>query len=139
VPPIYGFIEVVRSFGEWRANHRSPLRLVLYIQSDVELCLTSGRVDIPELLASRMIRFWVVVEVKEGQEPVRRAMYCFPSKSIRDVLKEVGVPTSSDTWSVSICPSPQKKFSKKQITHNMLDQTIVEFGIAFGSVLILSN
>jgi hypothetical protein len=140
VPPVYAFIEVVRAFGEWRAQEQNPpLRLILYIQSDVELCLTSGRVDVHELLASRLIRFWVVVISCEMHEPVRRAMHCCSNTPVKEVLRDVGVPLDSH-WSVSVCPSPRKKDSRgttPKRTAHVQDLTIIEMGIAFGSVLIL--
>jgi hypothetical protein len=143
VPPIYAFVEVVRAFGEWRADKRNakiPLQLALYIQSEVELCLTSGRIHIPELLASRLIRFWVVVISSETREPVRRAMHCCPDILVEKVLEEVGVPIGS-TWTVSVCPSPRKKDSQGtnsgRTTRDFGKLTITEMGIAFGSVLIL--
>jgi len=140
VPPVYAFIEVVRAFGEWRAQKQNaPFRLVLYIQSDVELCLTSGRIHIPELLASRLIRFWVVIS-NEIQEPVRRAMHYSPDTQVKVVLKDVGVPLDS-SWTVSVCPSPRKKGSQgttsERNTREVGELTIVGMGIAFGSVLIL--
>jgi hypothetical protein len=141
VPPIYAFIEVVRAFGEWRAqrqrDHEPPLRLVLYIQSDVELCLTSGRIDIPELLASGLIRFWAVVVSIKGQEPVRRAILCRPDTTVAEVLRDVGVPVDSRSWFVSICPSPRKEPSKKRTADEVRNLKIGQIGIAFGSVLIL--
>lgn len=141
VPPVYAFTEVVRAFGEWKVkeqNAERPLHLVLYIQSDVEFCLTSGRIDIPELLASRLIRFWVIVVSSETMEPVRRAMHCFPNTPVEEVLREVGVPLNS-SWVVSVCPSPRKKDSRgtKRTTQQIQGRNIIKMGIAFGSVLIL--
>lgn len=141
VPPIYGFIEVIRSFREWRArkqkHNRVPLRLLLYVQSDVEFCLTSGRIDIPELLSSSLIRFWVVIVPTGGQEPIRHAMHCCPSTRVGEVLKEVGVPPCSDRWSLSLCPSPRKEPLNSVTSNQVHDRTIVQIGIAFGSVVIL--
>ena len=113
VPPVYGFIEAVRTFRAWRADRHggglSLPRLNLYVQSDVELCLTSGRIDIRELLASELIRFWVVIISGADQEPVRHAMHLCPRSGLKEVLDLVGVPADSPRWSVSVCPSPRKK------------------------------
>ena len=143
VPPVYAFTEVVRAFGEWRAQEQNtsrPLKLVLYIQSNVELCLTSGRIDIPELLSSRLIRFWVVVISSENQEPVRRAMHCDPDTRVERVLRDVGVPPSP-SWTVSVCPSPRKNGSPRptegRTTEDVRNKNLTQIGIAFGSVLFL--
>jgi hypothetical protein len=139
VPPIYGFIEVVRTFGEWRARSRRDdkrIRLILYIQRDVELSLTSGRIDIIELLASRLVRFWVVVISSESQEPVRRAVHFSAGTKLKEVLKIVDVPVDSPRWFVSISPSPRKELSKTT-TQSVQHLTLVQVGIVFGSVLIL--
>jgi hypothetical protein len=72
-PPVYAFIEAIRSFGAWkRENPSSRLRMTVYtVQPDVWLNLTSGRINIEELLTSDLMHFWAVIQTDEKREPAR--------------------------------------------------------------------
>lgn len=73
-PPVFAFMKVVRAFGGWKREKdigRSQLQLILHIESDVEFNLTSGRINVQELLSSELIHFWAIV----SREPVRRVLY----------------------------------------------------------------
>jgi hypothetical protein len=137
VPPLYGFMEVVRAFGEWMEAGRK-LRLVLYVQSDVELSLTSDRIDVRELLTSRLIRFWVVVDSSGNAEPVRRALHRGADASLEEVLADLGVPSDLSGWSASVYPSPRKDSDERAIRCTP-GLTLTAAGIVFGSVLILER
>jgi hypothetical protein len=54
VPPVYGFMETVRTFGQLHkqaeGRERIPRRLMLYVGPQVALNLTSTRIDLHELL-----------------------------------------------------------------------------------------
>jgi hypothetical protein len=142
VPPIYGFMEVVRTFADWRVEQEARggprLRLVLHIESDVELMLTSGRVDVAELLTSKLLRFWAVVASAGNLEPVRRSLYYHSSTHLAEVLRELKVPPDSRNWFVSVCPSPRKE-TLRQAVCEVQDLTLTEVGLVFGSVLILES
>jgi hypothetical protein len=137
VPPLYGFMEVVRAFGEWRESRRA-VRVVLYVQADVELSLTAERIDIRELLTSRLIRFWAVVDSGENLEPVRRALHRAANAPLADVLRDLGVPEDLAGWSFSVCPSPRKEAVRPSV-QLVPGLTLREAGIVFGSVLLLER
>jgi hypothetical protein len=73
VPPVFGFIEALRSFGEWKRTkgNSSPLHLIVYGPSAAELNMDAARIDIHELLNSPHIRFWAVVCANKNREPIR--------------------------------------------------------------------
>ncbi|HEY2015006.1 MAG TPA: SIR2 family protein [Bryobacteraceae bacterium] len=148
VPPVFAFIRVVRSFGEWirhgeKRHQRRSVRLVLHTQADVEFNLTSGRIDVQELLSSELIRFWAVVSSDKNKEPVRRVLHYAEETKLSEVLKEIGVPfgKSSAQWSVSVCPSPRKSPEAKNTTWSLAESnpepTLASIGVVFGSVLAL--
>jgi len=146
VPPIYGFMEVVRTFGEWRRqrirDNQRVLNMVLYVESEVQLMLTSGRIDIRELLTSEFLRFWAVVSSPD-QEPVRRSLHHRAGTKLKTVLEELKVPPGSKQWFVSVCPSSRKKDpspDKKDIRPSVCEispLSLTQIGVAFGSILIL--
>lgn len=148
VPPVFAFMKVVRAFGGWirdRNNERGPLRLILHIQSDVEFNLTSGRIDVQELLSSELIRFWAIVSSDANKEPVRRVLHYAEGTRLRAVLDDLGVPFGEGLaeWSVSVCPSPRRAPEKgvKKTTWSLhghdQEPTLFSIGVVFGSVVTL--
>jgi hypothetical protein len=143
VPRVFALMEIVRAFGQWRRhNPDSKLRLILHIDSDLAFNLTSGRIDVQELLSSEFIRFWSVVMLdREGdrdREPTRRILYYRPDTKFVEVLKELGVPyeRGSSEWSVSVFPCPRPT-PEKELTWQLQDRTLLSIGVVFGSMLVL--
>ena len=143
VPRVFGFMEVVRAFGQWRREHPcSKVRLILHIDSDLAFNLTSGRIDVQELLSSEFIRFWAVVVLdREGdrdREPTRRILYYRPDTKFVEVLEELGVPyvQGASEWSVSVFPCPRPA-PVKELTWQLQDRTLLGIGVVFGSMLVL--
>ncbi len=138
VPPIYGFMEAVRTFARWKRCSGSALRLTVHIEQTVRFNLASGRIDIRELLSSDQIRFWAVVYSGGNREPVRRALRYPPETKLATVLKDIDLPFAdgSENWYVSLCPSPRRG-AQPRIACELLELSLIEVGVAFGSVLIL--
>ncbi len=86
------------------------MQLILHIESDVEFNLTSGRINVQELLSSELIHFWAIV----SREPVRRVLYYTGGTALAEVLDDLGVPFDRGLaeWSVSVCPSPDGRRRK---------------------------
>src|SRR5262249_5474511 len=82
VPPVFGFMEVVRTFAEWKRRSAASIRLVVHIPPAVEFNLSSDRIDVRELLSSEQIRFWAVVFSDADREPVRRSFRKPPSTTL---------------------------------------------------------
>ena len=140
VPPVYGFIEVVRAFGNWARCSKKPLQLVVHVGPQVLLNLTSHQIGLNELLNSTLVRFWTVVNSGSGTEPTRRVLYRAPEAPIEDVLTELlgQVPERAfKKWSISLCPSP--KHAVGPLTDEDLHKTLCDAGVVFGSVLTLSR
>lgn len=138
VPPVYGFIEAVRAFGNWARESQRPLHVIAHVGPQVLLNLTSRQVGLHELLISRLIRFWAVVNAESGGEPTRRVLYREPQTLLKDVLIEVLGDVDDNAlkeWSISICPSP--KHTIGTLTDKDLGKTLCDVGIVLGSVLTL--
>ena len=140
VPPVYGFVEAVRAFGNWARLSPRPLHLIAHVGPQVLLNLTSRQVGLHELLTSRLIRFWTVVNADSGREPTRRVLYRTPDTLLKDVLLDVLGNVDDKAlreWSISLCPSPKRAVAP--LTDNDLGVTLCDVGIVFGSVLTLAR
>lgn len=147
VPPVFAFMKVIRAFGKWvREQHsdKTPFCLVLHIQDEAGFNLTSGRIDVQELLTFELIRFSAIVSPGAGKEPVRRVLTYKEGAKLEDVLDDLGIPfgKGSAEWSVSICPAPRLHLEKavKKTTWTLADSeppTLLSIGVVFGSVLTL--
>jgi hypothetical protein len=146
VPPVFAFMKVVRAFAAWKRekdkeSQPRSLRLILHIQSDVEFNLTSGRIDVQELLSSELVRFWAVVSLDPKKEPVRRVLHYKEETKLEEVLVDLGVPFGDGRaeWSLSVCPSPRKAAEKgvNDTTSSLYKHTLLSIGVVFGSVLTL--
>ena len=138
VPPVYGFMEAVRAFGNWASKGKTPLRLIAHVGGQVFLNLTSRQIGLHELLTSELIRFWTVVTFGSHTEATRRVLYRGPETSLRDVLIEVLGDLNDNAleqWSISLCPSPKRNL--EPLSGNDLTRTLSDVGVVFGSVLTL--
>jgi len=142
VPLVFGFMEGVRAFGEWRRrNPNSNPRLILHIESDLAFNLTSQRIDVQELLSSEFIRFWAVVLSDRNQEPIRRILHYRTESKLKEVLEDLGVPFEEEAaeWLVSVSPSPRADpvATEQMDTWRLRDRTLLSIGVVFGSNLML--
>lgn len=137
VPPVYGFMEAVRTFGCWKRRHAHNMRANLYVGPQVVLNLTSLRIDLQELLTSDLIRFWTVVSAGANAEPFRRVFHFRADTCFNELLQEVGVP-ASDNWQVSVRPSPSLN-ETPVCAGAVSDKSLVDAGIVFGSVVTITR
>jgi len=142
VPPVFGFMKVVRAFGRWvrlRQTKATRLTLIVHVQNEVEFNLTSGRIDVQELLTSDWIRFWAVISSGEEKEPARRVLTCKENTTVKEVLAEIGVPFGGQSaeWSLSICPAPRPHSAETRKTTWTLTESdsLLSVGVLFGSVV----
>ena len=138
VPPVYGFIEVARAFGNWATASPRALHLSAYVGHQVLLNLTSHQIGLHELMTSTLIRFWAIITTSDGQNPTRRVLYKPATARLGDTLMEL-LDLSNEralmNWSKSLCPSPKR--SLFPLEQKDLDKTLVDVGVVFGSVLTL--
>jgi hypothetical protein len=110
----------------------------VHVGPQVLLNLTSRQMGLHELLTSRLIRFWTVVNSDSGGEAMRRVLYRPPQTLLRDVLIELLGDVDDKSlkeWSISLCPSPKRTVGP--LNDNDLGKPLCDVGIVFGSVLTL--
>jgi hypothetical protein len=139
VPPIYGFIELVRAFGFWACTGDRPLHLVVHVGSQVLLNVNSGQINLRELIISKLIRFWAIVNAADGGETRRRVLYKPADTLLSVVLADVlGIDDrAAMRWSMSVCPSPKRE--PASLTEKDLGRSLRDVGVVFGSVLSLDR
>lgn len=136
-PARVSLIEMVRGFVDWRREHPgTDFRLTVHVVApDVLFELTTGRVDILELLTCRDVRFWVEIVHANG-EVERHLRHCPPEMSMDDVARGFDVPGS---WRFQIIPAPV--FGQRPATLSSLaaDHTVTTLGIVPGCTLRFSQ
>ncbi|HTU48284.1 MAG TPA: SIR2 family protein [Bryobacteraceae bacterium] len=139
VPPVYGFIEAVRAFGEWTESAERPLLLTVHAGFQILLNLTSRQIGLQELLTSRLMRFWAILNPGKGKEPVRRVFHKSPRTPLREVLADIlgDIGDRVNEWSISVCPSPRR--TTESIAHITPSMSLCDAGVVFGSVLTLTR
>jgi hypothetical protein len=103
-PASVSLVEIVRGFR--RARHADPAtpRLVIHVVDEQAVFeLTSGRLDVVELLTSGDIRFWAEVPGRDG-EIERELLFQPETATVSDVVAECGLGVGD--WSVELDPSP---------------------------------
>jgi hypothetical protein len=155
VPPVYGYIEVIRAFGNWTKKNGRSLRMIAHAGPQVWLNLTSRQIDMHELLTSGLIRFWTVVNPaisfggrtgsqEHRGEPVRRVFYKTPCTPLRDILSEILGEIENEAlrnWSISLSPSPRRDEEHRPPAnaYELADKGLSDIGVVFGSVLGLQR
>lgn len=102
----FSLVEMTRAFGRWkRANPDSPVRLTIHVMNvEVAYELTTGRLDLLEVLEAVQLRYWLEVIAPDGA--VERGLaFDEDATPLAAVLERVGVPASED-WVVEVEPDP---------------------------------
>src|SRR5262249_49624423 len=66
---LFSLVESARAFGQWCSdNPDRPLELILHlVDLPLAMEITSGRLDLQELLSSQDLRFWVKIIYPDGR------------------------------------------------------------------------
>lgn len=107
VPPfsgLFSLVESVRAFGQWCNSHPDrPLELILHlVDLPLAMEITSGRLDLQELLSSKDLRFWAKVIYPDGR--VQRQM-CQEKENV--TLGEMAEWLGMDVTQWQVQPFPQ--------------------------------
>jgi hypothetical protein len=104
-PAVFNLIEMARGFRNWcRANPAKSVRLIVHVVApDVLFNVDTNRIDVPAILLTEDVRFWVEVS-ERGQTAEMRAV-SFPADTlIEKLVEEIDVPRHG--WELLIRPSP---------------------------------
>jgi len=135
----FALVQMIRGYGRWlreagARGHRRPVpvRLTIHLQdADAIFELTSGRVDLLELLTAHDIRFWA--EIHEGARMVsRELLFRREETALATIAAELGLPR--ENWNVEVDPSPGPDASIRPIGDRARD-TLVDLGVVPGSTL----
>lgn len=142
-PPYVSLIQMVKAFAAYkRLNSESTLRLSIYVvDPSVLSLLSSGRLDVIELLGVEDTRFWV--EVWRGPQDVRRCLeFTTDDLPLKCLLEKYDIPGQG--WNVQVLPSPiehQKVLSSLEIvaaaSSSQKEWTVAGVGLLPGSTLRL--
>jgi hypothetical protein len=133
-PERFSFIQIVRAYGAWRRENPSePCTLVLHVVSHPVLVeLTSGRIDVAELLGCPDVRFFAEIVFPAG-EMQRRVFQKAGDASLRDVVRELDL--SPDGWVVDVSPPPDPGGTVRLAVPERLDASLESLGVVPGSTL----
>lgn len=133
-PERFSFIQTVRAWASWRRVH--PLvdcRLVLHVMADsVFRDITSGRIDVLELLSCIDIRFFAEVLGDRG-ELERRLFQTMPDVRLEAVARDLQLV--SGRWEAKVTPPPEVADVWHALGDETLHQTLQDFGVVPGSTL----
>lgn len=142
-PPYVALIQMVKAFSVYkRSNAKSKLKLSIYVvDPSVLSLLSSGRLDVNEVLCVEDTRFWV--EVWRGPQDITRYLeFTDDDLPLRLLLEKYDIPRQG--WNVQILPSPiehQKVLPSSEIvtaaSSHQREWTVGGVGLLPGSTLRL--
>ncbi len=122
------FVQIVRAFAHWRRRHpRRRLQLALHVlEPEVTDQVSSGRLDVNELLSCSDIRFWVIIDNRVGL--VERRLLQHPgNKTIEEIKEELGI--AGEKCDTLVYPRPGELVRKRE-------PTLESVGVVPGSTLV---
>ena len=127
--------------GEWRREHPEvECRLALHVvDQSVSREISSGRIDIVELLHAESIRFWAEI-VENGVLLDRRLFQEDELTRLQTIVDDLGLPTRYWTFLVSppsgITENPDPvALDMAEAGHTPTSRSLRELGVVPGSVL----
>ena len=134
-PARFSFIQVVRAWGEWlRANPESRTRLVLHVMDETVLReLSSGRLDVVELLHCSDLRFWT--EIEDAGSLQRRSFHCDPQTTLERIAGELCL--HAESWTFELVPhtSVEPDATRARSVAQCAARTLDALGVVPGSTL----
>jgi len=105
---------IIREHKRWRESRGSTLRLTIHVLDATAVFeLTSGRLNVPELLASDDLRFWVEFESSVGEVVTDESRFLHEplivseSMPLTALAKLLGLP-NPERWEMRAEPLPQR-------------------------------
>lgn len=131
--PRFSLMEIVRAFSEWRrdrANAGSPVRMVIHVVDQAAIRdLTSGTLNVLELLDSADLRFWL--EIVDGDRLERELLIRDESDTVSELAADYSV--NSEAWEVEV--EPRIAVDQAAIPVREAPPTLRAIGVLPGSTL----
>lgn len=112
----FALAEIIRAWGRWKRNEgsHSTLRLHLHLTSRAALFeLTSGRMDVVELLTSTDLRFWIEIVDKSGRLLDREPLFKPESMTLGELHKFLRL--EQGMWAVQLEPEPRRRSESAEV------------------------
>lgn len=130
-PAVFSLIEMLRAFGEWKRLHVCDLGLAIHVvDPSVIFALSTGRIDVAEVLAGGPMRFWVEIT---GDANARHLSHERPDTLLESVARKFDVPMNA-AWRFVVEPSPEPH-SRYISLHEARSRTLREIGVVSSSTL----
>jgi hypothetical protein len=130
-PPVFSIIEMLRAFGEWkRLNARELSLAIQVVDPSVIFALSTGRIDVAELLSGGPMRFWVEIT---GDANARHLNHERPETLLTSIARKFDVPMTA-AWRFVVEPSPEPH-SRYISLHEARNRTLREIGVVSSSTL----
>jgi hypothetical protein len=121
---------IVRAHAQWRKQKKAPpLRVTVHLIGREALFeLTSGRLNVDELVNATDLRLWVRIEGAKHLhlEPI----FVNESMKLSELAKKVHLP-KPETWKVRVAPSPVSDTNGEPIT----DRSLLDLGAISGATI----
>lgn len=102
--PRFSLVEMIRAYARFRRARESSLRLTIHVvDAPAAFEMTSGRLDVGELLTAEDVRFWV--EILDRHGGVQRELVTAASEDrVEAWAEQYHIP---EGWSVAVDPNPE--------------------------------
>ncbi len=128
---------IVRAHRQWCETHDTPIRLTVHlIEPSAVFELTSGRLNLAELIAVEDLRFWVEFDGTDGSGSddgrfLREPLIARESESLARVAGVLGLPTP-EQWEMRAEPAPDRDASWLPVSAST---PLCELGLTVGGTL----
>ena len=131
-PSRFSLAETVRAFGRWKRESGSPLPLVIHLVNPGALFeVSTGRLDVVELLTCDDLRFWV--EVVDGVRVLERELMFEPVERTVGALA-ARFDVRGGGWSVEVNPRPQSSSGPVPVL-GAASSDLLDIGVISGATL----
>lgn len=131
-PARFSLAETIRAFGRWKRRSGSPLPLAIHLVDPGALFeVSTGRLDVVELLTCDDLRFWVEV-VDGGRVLERELIFAPPERTVGELADHFDV--RSRGWEVEVSPRPQPGSAPVPVLR-AADADLLEAGVISGATL----
>lgn len=130
-PPRFSLAKMVRAFARWWASRASDLKVSIHVvDPNVLFNLSTGRLDISELLSAGDLRFWV--QTVTGESASERQLYFASYETpLGELIHELDIPLS---WSMKVSPAPRADDGGERIAE-LTALSLEELGVVPGATL----
>jgi hypothetical protein len=132
-PPRMSLVQMIRGYSDWRGGPTvRDFSIALHlVDPNLLFELTTGRIDVVELLTCPDVRFWVEIVMPSG-EVERHLQHCIPESSVADIARRFAIPQA---WTVEVVPAARRADRPHPLAAVPGPGTIASIGVVPGSTM----